>query len=92
MDARAWLAEVIRLMKHEEFTRVVVPLWAIWYARLKAIHENHFQSPLPSSALLTNWRRLGRGIINHDQKKSRESNLHTGSVFRRGWPRSTWMR
>jgi hypothetical protein len=42
LDARAWLAEVMRSLKHEEFTRVVVRLWAIWYVRRKAIHENYF--------------------------------------------------
>jgi len=31
-------------LKHEEVTRLVVHLWAVWYARHKAIHENQFQS------------------------------------------------
>ena len=44
--ARHWLAAVMGTLKHEELTRVVVTLWAIWYARRKAIHENLFQCPL----------------------------------------------
>ena len=44
-DARAWLAEVMSSLKQDEITRVVVCLWAIWFARRKAIHENQFQSP-----------------------------------------------
>ena len=44
MDAQAWLAEVMNSLKHEEVTRLVVHLWAVWYARHKAIHENQFQS------------------------------------------------
>ena len=31
-DARVWLAEVMAALKHEELNRVVVHLWAIWYA------------------------------------------------------------
>ena len=37
---------VIDRLPHEELTRVVVSLWALWHARRKAIHENIFQSPL----------------------------------------------
>jgi hypothetical protein len=44
-DARAWLAEVMSSLKQDEITRVVVRLWAIRFARRKAIHENQFQSP-----------------------------------------------
>ena len=42
MDARAWLAGVMNSLKHEEVTRVVVCLWAVWYVRRKTIHENRF--------------------------------------------------
>ena len=44
-DARAWLVEVMKGLKHEELTRVVVRLWAIWYAQQQALHQNQFQSP-----------------------------------------------
>ena len=45
-DAHSWLVAVIDRLPHEELTRVVVSLWALWHARRKAIHENIFQSPL----------------------------------------------
>jgi hypothetical protein len=45
-DARAWLANVLSSLPHEERVRVVVTLWAIWHARRKVIHENIFQEPL----------------------------------------------
>lgn len=45
-DAKAWLVEIMKGLKHEEFTRVVVRLWAIWYARRQAIQESKFQSRL----------------------------------------------
>lgn len=44
--ARLWLEDIIGSLEHEDLTRVVVTLWAIWYARRKVIHENTYQSPL----------------------------------------------
>jgi hypothetical protein len=45
-DARAWVAALIKSVPHGNLIRMVVTMWAIWYARRKAIHENIFQSPL----------------------------------------------
>jgi hypothetical protein len=33
-------------MKHDEFIRMVVTLWALWHARRKLIHEEIHQSPM----------------------------------------------
>lgn len=51
-DAKAWLAEVMKGLKHEDLTRVVVRLWAIWYARRQALHENQFQSPFSTNSFV----------------------------------------
>jgi hypothetical protein len=45
-DARSWIFSLIETLKHDDLIRVLVTLWAIWYARRKAIHDNIFQSPL----------------------------------------------
>ena len=45
-DASAWLVEIMSSLRHTDITRVVVRLWAIWYVRRLAIHENQFQNPL----------------------------------------------
>ncbi|GJN09926.1 hypothetical protein PR202_ga27980 [Eleusine coracana subsp. coracana] len=45
-DARDWLMTLIQSLDHGRLVKVCVTLWAIWYARRKAIHENIFQSPL----------------------------------------------
>ena len=37
---------MIDSLSHAQFIDMVVTLWAIWYARRKAIHENEFHSPL----------------------------------------------
>ena len=39
-------------LKHEELTRVVVRLWAIWYARRQALFENNFQSPFSTNSFV----------------------------------------
>lgn len=45
-DARGWLAAVTSSLPHAQLTQIVVTLWAVWYARRKAIYEEEFQSPL----------------------------------------------
>jgi hypothetical protein len=45
-QARAWLPSVFKNLSKEETTRVVVTLWALWYARRKIIHGGEYQSPL----------------------------------------------
>ena len=45
-DARLWLMELMETTREEEFVRILVTLWSIWWAHRKAIHEQEFQSPL----------------------------------------------
>jgi hypothetical protein len=45
-DAKSWLAIMIEILPQEDVVRVAITLWATWYARWKAIHENVYQSPL----------------------------------------------
>ena len=45
-DAKPLLAIMTEILPQEDVIRVAVTLWAIWYARRKAIHENVYQSPL----------------------------------------------
>jgi ribonuclease HI len=45
-SAGAWLAAVFEALPHDDLTRTIVTLWALWHARRKAIHEGIFQSPL----------------------------------------------
>jgi len=54
-EPRGGLAAIFSLLKHEELTRLVVTLWAIWYARRKAIHESSFQSPLSTHCFVNNF-------------------------------------
>ena len=45
-DARRWILTMIDSMSHAQFVHLLVSLWAIWYARRKAIIEDEFQSCL----------------------------------------------
>ena len=51
-DARGWIHEAIAVLHHENLMRLVVTLWAIWYARRKVIHEELFQSPLSTHSFV----------------------------------------
>jgi hypothetical protein len=48
MSAKRWLFAMMGSLSRErdDFARVAITLWAIWYARRKIIHEEEFQSPL----------------------------------------------
>ena len=45
-DARGWLHEAMNSLSHDVLVKMVVTMWAIWYAKWKIIHENNYQSPL----------------------------------------------
>jgi hypothetical protein len=45
-NAYDWLMSAIETLLSEDFIRVAITLWSIWYVRRKAIHEDSFQSPM----------------------------------------------
>ena len=54
-DARSWLFSMMDVPSHDEFTRMTVTLWAIWYARRKLIHEGINQSPYETHTFVSNF-------------------------------------
>jgi hypothetical protein len=38
--------------KKEDLIRLFVAMWAIWHAKQKAIHEDHYQSPMATMAFV----------------------------------------
>jgi hypothetical protein len=40
--AKQWLFVMMETLSRDDFARVVVTLWSIWYARRKLIHEGEF--------------------------------------------------
>ena len=43
------------LLSHEEFTRMVVTLWAVWRVRRRAIHEEIFDSPFSTNSFIIHY-------------------------------------
>ena len=60
-DARRWLFSLLDTLSSAEFIQVAVTMWALWYARRQALHENIFQSPLSTHQLYHEiYQRVGR--------------------------------
>jgi hypothetical protein len=54
-DAKLWLFSLSSTLRQEEFIEALVTLWAIWWARRKAIHEEEFQSPLSTHMFIAKY-------------------------------------
>ena len=52
-DARLWLFWLFETTSQKDLARILVTMWAIWWARRRAIHDNEFQSPLPTMCFIT---------------------------------------
>lgn len=74
-DARLWLIELQDSVNNEDFVKVLVTLWSIWWVRRKAIHEESFQSPLSTYSFITSYledmaesaRKVHRGRVQSHQ-------------------------
>ena len=47
-DGKSWLAIMAEILPQEDIARVAITLWAIWFAWRKAIHEDVYQSLMPT--------------------------------------------
>lgn len=54
-DARLLLFELIKGMSSENFARGLMILWAIWWARRHAVHENEFQSSVSTHTFINRF-------------------------------------
>lgn len=52
LDTKLWLFSLSHTLSQHTFIEILVTLWAIWWARRKAIHEEEFQSPLSTHAFI----------------------------------------
>ncbi|KAI4980178.1 hypothetical protein ZWY2020_020663 [Hordeum vulgare] len=50
-----WLFKLSDSFSQAQFARLAVTLWAIWYARRKAVYESIFQSPQQTSNFVDNY-------------------------------------
>jgi hypothetical protein len=65
-SAYDWLMSTIETLSSEDFIRVAITLWSIWYVRRKAIHEDSFQSPMTTHLFVDRYI-AGLGITNTEQ-------------------------
>ena len=45
-DAKLWMLWLVDTLPSMELARVLVTMWANWWARRRAIHDDQYQSPL----------------------------------------------
>ena len=76
-DSCGWLHEAVVILRHEEFVRLIVSLWAIWYARRKAIHDDIFQSPLSRHSFIERFILDLEIVISSKKSKKREGEART---------------
>jgi ribonuclease HI len=54
-SSKQWQFALMETLSRDNFARVAVTLWAIWYARRKMIHEEQFQSPLSTHLFIESY-------------------------------------
>lgn len=54
-NARLWLFGLCKTLKQDQMMAALVTLWAVWWARRKAIHEEEFQSPLSTHLFIERY-------------------------------------
>ena len=54
-NERLWLAKLQTTTKKEDYVKALVALWAVWWVRKRAIHEQEFQSPLSTLCFINNY-------------------------------------
>jgi ribonuclease HI len=76
-DARLWLFWLFDTMNQHDLARILITMWAIWWARRRAIHDDEFQSPLLMMCF------VNRYLQDLEIATTRVSNGHTQSVHPR---------
>ena len=54
-DPKLWLFNLCNTLSKDKFVSVLVTLWAIWWARRKAIHGQEFHSPLSTHQFIEKY-------------------------------------
>lgn len=54
-DAKLWVHWLVDTLPANDITKVLVTIWAIWWARRRAIHDDQFQSPISTSCFITKF-------------------------------------
>ncbi|XP_073360565.1 uncharacterized protein [Aegilops tauschii subsp. strangulata] len=77
-DARLWLFWLFESLNQQDLARVLITMWAIWWARRRAILDNEFQSPLSTMCF------VNRYLQDLEIASKHNSILHTSEAKPRG--------
>jgi hypothetical protein len=61
-NAQHWLFYMMETLPHDQFTQMIVILWAIWTSRRKEIHKEIFQRPISTKIFINNYLDELRGL------------------------------
>jgi ribonuclease HI len=83
-DPKLWLFWLFDILPSNDLARVLISMWAIWWARRRAIHDQQFQSPLSTFTFINKY--IGDVQAAHKcvSKISREMHV-TGQTQAAGW-------
>ncbi|KAE8770782.1 hypothetical protein D1007_57410 [Hordeum vulgare] len=70
-DPKLWLHGMCNTLTSERFIAILTTLWAIWWARRKAIHEKEFQSPLSTHLFIERYLNELRGLPSMQKSTTR---------------------
>ena len=54
-DAKVWMLWLIDTLPIADLARALVTIWAIWWARRRAIHDEQFQSPMSTHLFIQKY-------------------------------------
>ena len=54
-DPRLWLFWLFDTLNEQELAKVLITMWAIWWARRRAIHDDEYQSPLSTMCFISRY-------------------------------------
>ena len=54
-DARLWLFWLLESTQQHDLAKILVTMWAIWWAWRRAIHDNEYQSPLSTFSFVNRY-------------------------------------
>ncbi|XP_073362125.1 uncharacterized protein [Aegilops tauschii subsp. strangulata] len=88
-DARLWIFWLFDTMKENELATTLVTLWAIWWARRRAIHDEEFHNPISTFGFITKY--LEEIEVPMKQKRAMKPDAHEArhsrlwSPLKPGW-------
>ena len=83
--ARRWIFAMMDTLSRDDFAKVAVTLWAIWYARRKIIHDDGlFQSPMSTNIFIQRY--LQDLAVSSSERSNKEGGVQVTNAHPRWIP------